>query len=181
MKKSKKVFHWILIAFMSIVLGLGVYSWNATTLLGTSIPMPLGYGGAVVLSGSMEPTLSVDDVIIIHETNDYKVNDVVVFEEGNIVVVHRVIGIEEGMYITQGDANNVADDPIYEKQIIGEVMFSIPGIGGIVSILKTPVGVISILIVSFLLLEMSYRKEKETGDKTIEELKEEIRRLKEEL
>ena len=38
--KSKKVFHWILIAFMSIVLGLGVYSWNATTLLGTSIPMP---------------------------------------------------------------------------------------------------------------------------------------------
>ena len=176
----KKIFHWGLIAFMSIVLGLGIYNWNATSLLGSSIPMPLGYGAAVVMSGSMEPTLSVDDMIVIRETCDYDVDDIVVFEEGNIVVVHRVIGIEEGMYITQGDANNVADDPIYEKQIIGEVIFSIPGIGGIVSILKTPVGVISILIVSFLLLEMSYRKEKETGDKTIEELKEEIRRLKEE-
>ena len=179
--KSKKVFHWILIAFMSIVLGLGVYSWNATTLLGTSIPMPLGYGAAVVLSGSMEPTLSVDDVIIIHETNDYKMDDVVVFEKDGIVVVHRIIGFDGENIITKGDANNVQDDPITLKHIVGEVIYVIPGIGNIINMIKSPIGIFSILCVSFLLLELSYKKDKEEGKQTIEDIKEEIRRLKEEM
>lgn len=179
--KLNKIFHWILIIIMSLTIGLAVYSWNATSLLRTKIPMPLGYGGAVVLSGSMEPTLSIDDLIIIKKTDDYQLNDVVVFEESNIVVVHRIIDEVEGKLITKGDANNVADEPIERKNIIGEVIFVIPGVGDVVNIIKSPMGILSILFVSFVLLEMSYRKEKETGDQSIEEIKEEIRRLKEDL
>ena len=41
-------------------------------------------------------------------------------------------------------------------------------------------GIISILAISFFLLELSYRKDKEEGKQTIEDIKEEIRRLKEE-
>lgn len=180
MKKLKKVGHLLLMVIISLTIGLGFYSWNSKTLLGNKIPMPLGYGGAVVLSGSMEPTLSVDDLIIIKKTDDYKVDDVIVFQTEGIVVVHRVVGMEEDMYVTRGDANNVNDEPIHEKNIIGEVIFVVPGIGNIIEAIKSPVGMISILSVSFILLERSYRKEKESGDKTIEELKEEIRRLKEE-
>lgn len=178
--KIKTIGRWVIMGIMSLTIGLGVYMWNATSLLHTAIPMPLGYGGAVVLSGSMEPYLSIDDLIIIHKTDDYKKDDVVVFETGRIVVVHRIVDIDGDNVITKGDANNVADDPIKEKDIIGEVICFVPGVGGIVDIIKSPIGIISILAVSFLLLELSYRKDKQEGDKTIEDIKEEIRRLKEE-
>ena len=102
MKKLKKVGHLLLMVIISLTIGLGFYSWNSKTLLGNKIPMPLGYGGAVVLSGSMEPTLSVDDLIIIKKTDDYQVDDVIVFQTEGIVVVHRVVGMEEDMYVTRG-------------------------------------------------------------------------------
>ena len=178
--KLKKIWHLVLITVMSLTIGLGVYNWNATTLLGSIIPMPLGVGAAVVLSGSMEPTLSIDDLIIIRETCDYELNDVVVFETDSVVVVHRIVGYEGELIVTKGDANNVEDSPISEERIIGEVIFVIPGIGNIVTMIKSPIGMVSILTVSFLLLEMSYRKEKEQGQQSIDEIKEEIRRLKEE-
>ena len=178
--KLKKIWHLVLIVIMSLTVGLGVYNWNATTLLGSKIPMPVGVGAAVVLSGSMEPTLSIDDLIIIRETCDYELNDVVVFETDSIVVVHRIVGYDGELIITKGDANNVCDEPISEKRIIGEVVFVVPGVGNIVSAIKSPIGMVSILTVSFLLLEMSYRKEKEEGQQSIDEIKEEIRRLKEE-
>lgn len=180
MKKINKIVHVLLMLIISFTIGLGFYSWNSKTLLGNKIPMPLGYGGSVVLSGSMEPTLSINDLIIIKETNDYKVDDVVVFETDSVVVVHRIVGYEGELIVTKGDANNVEDSPISEERIIGEVIFVIPGIGNIVTMIKSPIGMVSILTVSFLLLEMSYRKEKEEGQQSIDEIKEEIRRLKEE-
>ena len=180
MMKLKKLWHLVLIVIMSLTVGLGVYNWNATTLLGSKVPMPLGVGAAVVLSGSMEPTLSIDDLIIIKKTNDYKKDEIIVFETEGIVVVHRVVGMEEDLYLTKGDANNVNDSPINEKNIVGEVIFVIPGVGQIVDAIRSPMGMISILTISFLLLEMSYKKEKEEGQRSIDEIKEEIRRLKEE-
>ena len=53
------------------MIGFNVYLANAYGLVGNQLPMPFGYGAAVVLSGSMEPEFSEGDLILIKETKDY--------------------------------------------------------------------------------------------------------------
>lgn len=166
---------------ISMTLGLSLYSWNAHKLVGTKLPMPFGVGSAVVLSGSMEPELSVDDMIIVKDTGDYQVDDIVVFEDKTIMVVHRIVDIDGDEIITKGDANNVEDAPITIDCIKGEVVASVPGAGIVVNAIKSPIGIILILGISILLIEFSYRKERNKGQKDIEKIKEEIRKLKKEL
>ena len=65
MKKSKKqiILRSIILVVISLIIGLGVYSWNARNLTGNVMPMPFGVGVGVVLSGSMEPELSKDNAV----------------------------------------------------------------------------------------------------------------------
>lgn len=178
MKKTLSIFRIMLIAFAAVVIGLKLYSWNAETLVGNAMPMPFGYGSAVVLSGSMETELSVNDLIIVHEEDDYKIGDIVVYQESSYLVVHRIIDIDGDMITTKGDANNTADEPINKKNIKGMVVKSIPFIGVIVNFLKSGFGIVLIIAVAFLIPEMSFRRKKEQDNKDIEAIKEEIRRLK---
>lgn len=168
----------LLFLLISVVLGLTVYTWNAKRITGNMLPMPLGFGTAIVLSGSMEPELSVNDLLFITNEDEYFIDDVVVFQDGYSLVVHRIIEINGEEIITKGDANNAADKPITIDAIKGKVNFHIPFVGAIISIIKSPVGVICILGVSIFLLALSYRKEKEQETVEINKIKEEIRRLK---
>ena len=175
---KKTVFRYIVFSFIGIVLGLFVYTQNAKGLLKDKIPMPFGYGMSVVLSGSMESRLSVDDLVIIKATDNYKVNDIVLFQDGNSLVIHRIIEIDGDTVITKGDANNVADEPIQKSQIKGVLVYDIAGFGAVVNVLKQPVFVILILAAAFLLTEFSYRKEKDTDTEELDEIKKMIEELK---
>lgn len=177
-KKKFNILRFVLLGFVGIFAGVNLYLFNANSVVGNAVPMPFGYGMAVVLSGSMEPELSVDDVIIIHKTNDYIVGDTVVYQSGTTPVVHEIISIDGETVITKGTANNTADDPITMDMIKGEVVGNIPNGGAVVRAVKTPAGVIIILAIAFCLLEMSYRKEKKKDDDDLELIKAEIRRLK---
>ena len=175
---KKTVFRYIVFSFIGIVLGLFVYTQNAKGLLKDKIPMPFGYGMSVVLSGSMESRLSVDDLVIIKATDNYKVNDIVLFQDGNSLVIHRIIEIDGDTVTTKGDANNVADEPIQKSQIKGVLVYDIAGFGAVVKILKQPVFVILILAAAFLLTEFSYRKEKDNDTEELDEIKKMIEELK---
>ena len=175
---KKTVFRYIVFSFIGIVLGLFVYTQNAKGLLKDKMPMPFGYGMSVVLSGSMEDRLSVDDLVIIKATDNYKVNDIVLFQDGNSLVIHRIIEIDGDTVTTKGDANNVADEPIQKSQIKGVLVYDIAGFGAVVNILKQPVFVILILAAAFLLTEFSYRKEKDTDTEELDEIKKMIEELK---
>ena len=175
---NKTVFRYILFSFIGIVLGLFVYTQNAKGLLMDKMPMPFGYGMSVVLSGSMEDRLSVDDLVIIKATDNYKVNDIVLFQDGNSLVIHRIIEIDGDTVTTKGDANNTADEPIQKSQIKGVLVYDIAKLGAVVNILKQPVFVILILAAAFLLTELSYRKEKDNDTEELDEIKAEIERLK---
>ena len=175
---KKTVFRYIVFSFIGIVLGLFVYTQNAKGLLKDKIPMPFGYGMSVVLSGSMESRLSVDDLVIIRATDNYKVNDIVLFQDGNSLVIHRIIEIDGDTVTTKGDANNVADEPINKSQIKGVLVYDIAGLGAMVNILKQPVSVFIILAAAFLLTEFSYRKEKDTDTEELDEIKKMIEELK---
>lgn len=186
MNKDKKIkinlnnlIRIILFIIISIVLGFSIYSWNAKSLSGNMLPMPFNLGSAIVLSGSMEPELSVDDLIFVSSKDEYFVGDVVVFQDEYSLIVHRIIKIEGEVVTTKGDANDSADPSIELKDIKGKVVGTIPGIGGFISVIKSPIGVICIIGISVILLILSYSKEKDEETEKIKQIKEEIRKLKE--
>ncbi len=81
-----------------------------------------------IITGSMEPTISKDDYILVKKCGEgsLKEDDIIAFysEEPNIygrVVVHRIIKInEDGTYVTKGDANKTYDmRSIRDDQVIG--------------------------------------------------------------
>jgi signal peptidase len=166
-----------LIFLLALLLGVKLYTWNAASLVGNSMPMPFGYGASVVLSGSMEPVLSVNDLVILKETQDVEIGDVIVYESGSELIIHRVQSVDGDTITTKGDANNIADEPFDRSFVRGKMIASFPAVGGLVRTLKTPAGTVVLLAAAFLLLELSYRRESVEDDE-IRELKDEIRRLK---
>lgn len=181
-KKSKysALIRRVVLAVLGILLGLNVYLANARSLAGQRLPMPFGIGTAVVLSGSMEPTLSVNDVIIVREAESYNINDIVVYENGREMIVHRITEQNGDTLTTKGDANNTADEPISIEAVKGRVVLAIPYAGAAVKALRSPVGAIVIILTAVLLTEGSFKRKKESDEIKIEKIKEEIRRLKEE-
>ena len=65
----------LLIVIISVVFGLAIYSWNLKSLRGDVFPMPFGIGMGVVKTGSMRPTITESDLIIVKKTDDYIVDD----------------------------------------------------------------------------------------------------------
>ena len=176
--KTKTIIRIILTILAAAIIGLNIYTLNASFLTGDGIPMPLGVGAAVVVSGSMEPELSVGDLIIIKERDAYEVNDVIVYQDNRASVTHRIIGMDEKTVTTKGDANNTEDSPVRYSQIKGEVVFVIPLVGYLVSFIKTPIGTLFIIALAILLLERSFKSEKQSENKEIDKIREEIEKLK---
>lgn len=88
-------------------------------------------------SGSMEPNISIGDMVFVEKTNQYnklRIGEVLVYNKENKVIVHRIVKIkkENGKYIfkTKGDHNNNIDTwEIKENEIIGKVHFKLKYIG----------------------------------------------------
>lgn len=177
-KKWKNVFRTSLLVFASVVLGVNLYLWNARSLMGNSLPMPFGYGAAVVLTGSMEPTIMADDLIIVKAQDSYEEDDIVVYQSGSMLVVHRILEVQADTVVTRGDANNAADEPVRKEMIKGEVIGCIGGAGGIARVLKSPGATVAMIGGALLLSELTYRKEKKKDEDELDKIKEEIRRLK---
>ena len=177
-KKIKIVGRVALLALISFIIGFEFYLWNARTLTGNKMPMPFGYGISVVLSGSMEPELSVNDLVIVKEADGYEVGDVVVYQDGSSLVIHKIISVDGDEIVTKGVANNTADDPIDISRIKGKAVASLPLLGALARILKTPAGTILLIIAAIVLFEMPYLRERKKAEKDIEKIKEEIKRLK---
>ena len=178
--KRKVLIRRIFLIVVGVILGVNLYLANAKGIGGNQLPMPFGYGIANVLSGSMEPTFSKGTLLLVKETQDVQVGDIIVYQSGQELIVHRVIALNEqaGTVTTQGDANNAAD-PVFEKsQIKGKVLGWVPILGAIASILKTPTGILVILVLAFVLNEASYRRQRDVDDQELEDIKAEIRRLR---
>ncbi len=180
-KTGRTAIRILLLVLVALILGLGIYNLNAKTLLGEQMPMPFGVGASVVLSGSMEPELSVNDLIIVKETDTLRVGQIIVYQDGNSLVVHRIIAIDGDRITTQGDANTGADEPITAEAVKGEVITAIPVVGLAVHFLQNPVVIVLILGLAIWLLERSFRKEKSEDKSELDKIKEEIKELSEKL
>ena len=149
----KNITKWlvnILSVILLIIIVLVVYSKCVTTFTKQAYPNYFGYTIFEVASGSMEPALSVHDVVLVHinDTKDIKENDIVTYIKDNTFITHRVIFVDGDMVTVKGDANNTIDSPINKDIIIGKVVKVFPELGIWKQILTEP----KILVVIFITL-----------------------------
>ena len=179
-KKIKSIIRIVILVVVAALIGLSIYSINASRLSGDALPMPLGFGLSVVLSGSMEPALSVGDMIVVVPQESYAEKDVVVFQTGRSAVVHRIISIEGEEIITRGDANDSEDEPISLSHIKGKVIIVVPFVGHLVNLIKTPIGTVILLGLAVWLMNSSFKKDKKQSEDELDAIRAEIERLKNE-
>lgn len=174
----KRVLRMVLLVLISLFLGGSLYAWNAETLVGNAMPMPLGWGVSVVLSGSMEPNLHVNDMVLVVHQDSYAVGDIVVYQEGRSLVIHRVVSVSGDTLTTKGDANDIPDTPVALSAVKGKAITQIPLFGGMLRFLKTPVGFLLMGVLAVILFEVPYYRERKKAAKSQKALRQEIERLK---
>lgn len=99
---------------------------------------------AVVISGSMEPTIHIGSLAFIDQKKTEPVKgDIIAFETGGAFVTHRVAEKTEAGYITKGD-NNTEKDPwvIHPNSVVGTTVFWVPKIGYFIRSITTKTGII---------------------------------------
>lgn len=122
-----------------------------------------GYGLYIIMSGSMESTISTGDVVITKKYNkDLQKGDIIAFQTSNVVTVHRIVEIYEEngkkLYETKGDNNNTVDaKKITISEVKGEVVCTIPKIGNIILFLKSHL-IILVYIVAFIIIVYLIRR-----------------------
>jgi signal peptidase I len=93
----------------------GLLGTVVATVLLFLVSIPLGYRSLTIMSGSMEPTLGVGDVVMERQVAplDVRVGDIVTFRdptEQSTLITHRVrsFKVHDGTvdFVTKGDANN---------------------------------------------------------------------------
>lgn len=157
LRNTGKIIQIIIILSLAWLLGCNLYLIMMHHVMGAENPTIFGYSTAVVASGSMEPALSVDDLIINHAQNHYAKGDIITFQNGNSLTTHRIVAITEEGYVTKGDANNAADlDVVSEDAVVGRVVMMIPYLGNILFILKTPLGMTLLIFAGLLIIELPF-------------------------
>ncbi|HHT15495.1 MAG TPA: signal peptidase I [Clostridiales bacterium] len=195
--KLRQVLNAIGIVFFLLLLPLLVAN---ITLIAKSFIFPdkvpdfLGYKPFIVLSGSMEPTISEGDLILtcaLKEGQTLQKDDIIAYRYGQeSVITHRIVEVQQGehgpVYITQGDNNNAVDrDPVTPPMVEGIYLYRVAGLGRVAMFLQTPLGLVLVVGGPFLLYLLAdtlvRRRARRHANIEADALKQEVEALKEEL
>ena len=140
----------------------------------------IGLNPYVVLSGSMEPTYSVGDLIYVKtvDPDSVKVGDPITFvlNEDLVVATHRVVAVdgENRQFTTKGDANSTEDAaPVHFNNLIGVPVFAIPLLGYVSAYIQSPPGMYVAIAVGVILLAAVFLPDLFTKKDKKEEVREE--------
>lgn len=155
-KTVLKVFKWIVFAVLIFILGCNVYTIIRRTAYDDQMPTVFGFASAVVKSPSMEPNISVNDVVLVHARDDYKEREVIMYFDpaSGDYITHRIVEAQEdGGFITQGDNNDSPDTAVVKKEnIVGAVFLTLPHAGAVSEFISSPVGALTIAAVGIFLI-----------------------------
>ena len=127
-------------------------------------PNFFGYSLFRVMTGSMEPSIPTDSLIVVKRVpaSALEVGDVITFYSRDPSLLgepntHRIIRFEEDgekrLIYTKGDANNIEDRySTHEEDLIGKVVFSSLGLGKFVRIISNPIVFIPLIIIPLILM-----------------------------
>ena len=159
------------------------------------VPQVLGYSVFRVMTGSMEPEIREDSLLVVQKTppEDIVPGDVISFFSPDpmlegAVNTHRVVRVEKEngriQFITKGDANVIEDTyPVDASALVGRVVFQSYGLGRAVSLLANPLvfGIIILLPLLIILLMNLYRAVRIAADIAKKEEEEAVRKALEEI
>ena len=123
---AKEILSYLEWGLLVISFGLVIYAFICTAR-GKAVTV-FGYSLLHVVTGSMEPTISTGDYVIVkrEEIPTLQTGDIVAYYTRDpqiygSLVIHRIYEItEDGKYITKGDANLVSDPlPVEPNQVLG--------------------------------------------------------------
>lgn len=142
------------------VLFIPVILVNVALIVGSyanpdKLPGVFGIKPAVVLSGSMDPAIQAGDLILVRDCDPAALSegDVVCYLSSGKAVTHRIVDVTAGedgqtRFVTQGDANNVADRlAVSPDQVQGLWDGArVPGLGNAILFMQTPAGMILFVV-----------------------------------
>lgn len=124
-----------------------VIPFVCANLLITMTPLLHDIRPFIVVSGSMEPVIPTGSIIYTKMKQSYRVGDVITFMQGQTIISHRIDKLmtlgNQVYYSTKGDANTIGDfELVPATNVLGAVTNTIPYIGNIFILYKTPSGII---------------------------------------
>lgn len=150
-EKKKKIIKVATFGVLAVVLCAIVYAvvFSAVVKIKdkNSMPMPFGFGASLVLSGSMEPEISTDDLVFVRKPGELHVGDVILYDAGESRVLHRITYMDGDTVITKGDANNTEDKPISSGSVLGVYTGRIPGAGKVIRFVTNPPFVMAVIFI----------------------------------
>ncbi|MDO5569176.1 MAG: signal peptidase I [bacterium] len=102
-----------------------------------------------VLSGSMEPTINTNELVLVIKQDQYKENDIVTYKIDNYFITHRIKEMTNDQVITKGDNNDDVDKAIELSDIKGKVVLIIPAF---YSNVFTVIGIVALIILLIIIL-----------------------------
>lgn len=172
-KKVKKIWDTVTTVLVVLVVIFAVF------LMGSRL---MGLRVFNVISGSMQPTYNVGDLLYVKtvDPDSVKVGDPITFvlNEDLVVATHRVVQIdkENSHFITKGDANETEDAaPVHFNNLVGVPVFAIPLLGYVSAYIQSPpgmyvaIGVGAVLLAAVFLPDMLAKKTKKEENEEEEE------------
>lgn len=154
--KIVTVIAFIIIAVLSMYVVLQIVAPDMTVRV-------FGFKPYIVITDSMEPELSVNDVVVVtrFDVEDLEVGDIITFHADvnydgeNDIVTHYIhsVNINDGEYSFRtrpyyADPADYSPDPwvLSENDILGVYSFDIPWIGTIGQFVRSPFGIAAIVV-----------------------------------
>lgn len=125
------------------------------------LPKVMGWNVMTVLTGSMRPTYPPASVVAVKPVDAASLGsgDVIAFRftPTGPPTTHRIVSVrptpDGPEFTTKGDGNEEADDqPVEAENVIGRVVFGVPHLGRAIELVRSPLGLASLLLVPGLLL-----------------------------
>ena len=149
-KNIKKIWDAVSTVLVILVVAFAVF------LMGSRL---VGLQVFNVISGSMEPTYSVGDLLYVKtvDPDSVRVGDPITFvlNEDLAVATHRVVAVDSvnRQFTTKGDANESEDArPVHFNNLIGVPVFAIPLLGYVSAYIQSPPGMYVAITFGVLLL-----------------------------
>lgn len=164
LKKIVKIITNTILVILFIILAVIIFVKAKTLLNGNNYFELFGYSVFEVATGSMEPAISKNDIIITKKSSSYEINDVITFAKDKNYITHRILSKNNDTYITKGDANNTADNPVTNDVIIGKVIKVYPNLGIWKEVFTNP-KILVIIFVTLVIFDIAFSYEPKTNKK----------------
>ena len=165
MREAKENIKFIIIKILYIII-IPIILYDVILIAQTVInpyktPNFFGIKTFNIISGSMEPKININDIVITKEVDKSELikGDIISFNLDGEIITHRITKIEtkngELIYTTKGDNNEVTDiEHVKYEQIEGKQIGVIPKLGIVLSILKNKIVfaiILTVLIICFMI------------------------------